>query len=83
MSIELIERLVREAGFVDYELDDGTTRGLDPRFGRFAALVAEECAKTVESTKTGAYCVQSFIDQREANRADFAAAIRAKFKEPS
>ena len=45
MNNELIERLAREAGFVEYELDDGTTTALDVRYVRFAALVAEACAE--------------------------------------
>jgi hypothetical protein len=45
MNHELIARLAREAGFVDYELDDGTPVAFDVRYARFAALVAEECAK--------------------------------------
>ena len=36
--IELAER----AGFVEYELDDGTTEAFDKRYARFAALVAAQ-----------------------------------------
>lgn len=36
---EIIE-LAKRAGFVDYELDDGTTSAFDKRYERFAALVA-------------------------------------------
>ena len=38
---ELIE-LARKAGFVDYELDDGTTNAFDKRYEAFAKLVAEK-----------------------------------------
>lgn len=53
MNKEDIIRMAREAGFVDYELDDGTTESFDKRYERFAALVAsaerEACAKIIES----------------------------------
>ena len=38
---ELIE-VARQAGFVDYELDDGTTNTFDKRYKTFAKLVAEK-----------------------------------------
>ena len=45
---EMIE-LAKQAGFVDYELDDGTTDAFDKRYEAFAVLVAsaerEACAK--------------------------------------
>lgn len=37
---ELID-MARQAGFVDYELDDGTTNAFDKRYEAFAKLVAE------------------------------------------
>ena len=37
---ELID-MAREAGFVDYELDDGTTNAFDKRYEAFAKLVAK------------------------------------------
>jgi hypothetical protein len=37
---EMIE-LAKQAGFVDYELDDGTTNAFDVRYEAFAKLVAE------------------------------------------
>jgi hypothetical protein len=41
--------LAKQAGFVEYELDDGTTEAFDKRYATFAALVAaherEACAK--------------------------------------
>ena len=38
---ETIE-LARKAGFVEYELDDGTTNAFDKRYKAFAKLVAEK-----------------------------------------
>jgi len=50
---ETIE-LARKAGFVDYELDDGTTNAFDKRYKTFAKLIAEAereaCAKIVEES---------------------------------
>jgi hypothetical protein len=47
---EIIE-MARQAGFVEYELDDGTTNAFDKRYEAFAKLVAakerEECALMV------------------------------------
>jgi hypothetical protein len=48
--------LAMQAGFVEYELDDGTTEAFDKRYAKFAALVEaevraderEECAKLGE-----------------------------------
>ena len=41
--------LAKQAGFVEYELVDGTTEAFDIRYAKFAALVAlqerEACAK--------------------------------------
>ena len=34
-----IFELAKQAGFVEYELDDGTTEAFDKRYARFAALV--------------------------------------------
>ena len=35
-----IYEMAEQAGFVEYELDDGTTEAFDKRYARFAALVA-------------------------------------------
>ena len=52
MTKDDIIKLAQEAGFVEYELDDGTTNAFDVRYARFANLVAsaerEECAKLLE-----------------------------------
>ena len=49
---EMIE-LAKQSGFVDYELDDGTTNAFDKRYEAFAKLVArherEACAKVCDS----------------------------------
>jgi len=53
MTKEEIIEMARKAGFVDYELDDGTTNAFDKRYERFAKLVAEKereaCAKIAEN----------------------------------
>lgn len=47
-----IIELAKQAGFVEYELDDGTTEAFDKRYAKFANLVAaqerEECAKVCD-----------------------------------
>lgn len=47
-----IIELAKQAGFLEYELDDGTTEAFDKRYAKFAALVTaqerEECAKVCE-----------------------------------
>ena len=51
-----IIELAKQAGFVEYELDDGTTEAFDKRYAKFAALVEaaaraderEECARIAE-----------------------------------
>jgi len=52
MTKEEIIEMARKAGFVDYELDDGTTNAFDKRYERFAKLVAEkereECAQIAD-----------------------------------
>ena len=69
---EIIE-MARQAGFADYELDDGTTHAFDKRYETFAVLVAsaerEACAKVCDG----------YSDGRHANTADLCAeAIRAR-----
>ena len=41
MTQEEIIEMARQAGFLDYELDDGTTNAFDVRYEAFAKLVAE------------------------------------------
>ena len=45
MTKEEIIEMARQAGFVDYELDDGTTNSFDKRYEAFAKLVAEKAIK--------------------------------------
>ena len=73
MTREEIIDMARQAGFVDYELDDGTTHAFDKRYEAFAVLVAsaerEACAKVCDG----------YSDGRHANMADLCAeAIRAR-----
>ena len=53
MTKEEIIELAKQANFLDYELDDGTTDAFDKRYEAFAKLVAEHereaCAKLCES----------------------------------
>ena len=52
MTREEIIDMAIQAGFVDYELDDGTTHAFDKRYEAFAVLVAsaerEACAKVAD-----------------------------------
>ena len=52
MTQEEIIEMARQAGFLDYELDDGNTDACDKRYEAFARLVAEverdACAKMCE-----------------------------------
>ena len=73
MTREEIIEMARQAGFLDYELDDGTTDAFDKRYEAFAVLVAsaerEACAKVCDG----------YSDGRHANMADLCAeAIRAR-----
>ena len=73
MTREEIIEMARQAGFLDYELDDGTTHAFDKRYEAFAVLVAsaerEACAKLCDR----------YSDGRHANMADLCAeAIRAR-----
>ena len=75
MTREEIIDMAKQAGFVDYELDDGTTNAFDVRYEAFAVLVAsaerEACAKVCDG----------YSDGRHANMADLCAeSIRARGK---
>ena len=52
MTQEEIIELAKQSGFVDYELDDGTTNAFDKRYETFAKLVVEKereaCATIVD-----------------------------------
>ena len=49
MNKEEILELARQAGFVDYELDDGTTDGFDKRYEAFARLVEAKKQDDIET----------------------------------
>ena len=73
MTKEEIIQMAKQADFLDYELDDGTTNAFDVRYEAFAKLVArherEACAKVCDG----------YSDGRHANMADLCAeAIRAR-----
>ena len=57
MTRQEIIDMARQAGFLDYELDDGTTDACDVRYEAFAVLVAsaerEACAKVCEEYAIG------------------------------
>jgi hypothetical protein len=46
MTQEKIIEIARQAGFVDYELDDGTTNAFDKRYEAFAKLVRNHYSYT-------------------------------------
>ena len=54
MTKEEIIELAKQADFLDYEIDNGTTAAFDKRYEAFARLVAEQereaCAKEAERT---------------------------------
>ena len=62
MTKDEIIDMARQAGFVDYELDDGTTDASDKRYEAFARLVAEhereKCAKRLEAVGA-AHCAEN------------------------
>ena len=64
MTREEIIELAKQAGFVEYELDDGTTNAFDKRYEIFAKLVAEKerdaCAKMCE----GINSVEDYYGER-------------------
>jgi hypothetical protein len=54
MNREQIIQMAREAGFVEYELDDGTTNAFDIRYERFATIVASaERERILDMCKEG------------------------------
>ena len=48
MTKEEIIEMARQAGFVDYELDDGTTNAFDKRYEAFAKLVAKHTLLNID-----------------------------------
>ena len=78
MNADII-RMAREAGFVDYELEDYTPSGYDIRYERFVALVRaderEACAKVCDDKAK-----ETFSGQCQVWGDYFARAIRARGK---
>ena len=68
-----IIELAKQAGFVEYELDDGTTEAFDKRYAKFAALVEEaaradereECAKVCDNRVEELYASRDTVDCAE------------------
>ena len=82
MTREEIIEMAKQAGFADYELDDGTTHAFDKRYEAFARLVAEHereaCAKlcdAMEEKAEGTECC------KWPTPIDCAHAIRARGQE--
>ena len=59
MTKEEIIEMARQADFLDYELDDGTTDAFDKRYETFAKLVAE---KTINDTQMATKCTEQPIN---------------------
>ena len=80
MNQKQIIELAKQAGFVEYELDDGTTEAFDKRYAKFAALVAaherEECAKVARQISDiyRWHCYGNEVDTAD----EIAEAIRAR-----
>ena len=76
MTKEEIIELAKQAHFLDYELDDGTTDAFDQRYEAFAKLIAEHereaCAKVCDSFQARDVGMQP---------AECAGAIRARGQE--
>ena len=51
MTQEKIIEMAKQAGFVDYELDDGTTDAFDVRYEAFAKLVAKHTLMNIDPSK--------------------------------
>ena len=51
MTQEEIIEMARQAGFLDYELDDGTTNAFDVRYEAFATLVAKHTLMNIDPSK--------------------------------
>ena len=52
--------LAKQAGFVEYELDDGTTEAFDKRYAKFAALV-EAAARADEREACAKICDDGYF----------------------
>ena len=93
MTREEIIEMARQADFLDYELDDGTTDALDKRYEAFAVLVAsaerEACAKlcdlamlqnqeTINELEEDEHVAQCFIQGAMTQLVKTSKAIRAR-----
>ena len=78
---EMIE-LAKQAGFVDYELDDGTTNAFDVRYEAFAKLVAEKereaCAEICDGFYLSWIVIQGRYEFMGEGASECADAIRAR-----
>jgi len=66
MTDEQIIEMAKQAGFVEYELDDGTTNAFDKRYEAFAKLVAEHERKEweVEFAGMGEWACVHLLEER-------------------
>ena len=95
MTKEEIIEMAKQAGFVEYELDDGTTDAFDKRYEAFAKLVAEHereaCAKlcdlamlqnqeTINELEKDEHVAQCFIQGAMTQLVKSSKAIRASLK---
>ena len=55
MTREEIIELAKQAGFVDYELDDGTTDACDKRYEAFARLVEKHTLLNIDPSSFMSY----------------------------
>ena len=51
MTKEEIIQMAKQAGFLNYELDDGTTDAFDVRYEAFARLVAKHTLMNIDPSK--------------------------------
>ena len=93
MTKDAIIEMARQAGFLDYEFDDGTTDAFDKRYEAFARLVAEAerdaCAKlcdlamlqnqeTINELEEDEHIAQCFIQGAMTQLVKTSNAIRAR-----
>jgi len=82
MNREQIIELAFKAGFVEYELDDGTTDAFDKRYAAFADLVRaderEACAKVCDELPAPDIYSDTDKSMWEVTCMDCSEAIRAR-----
>jgi hypothetical protein len=85
MTKEEIIEMARQVGFVDYELDDGTTNAFDKRYEAFAKLVAEAereaCAEICDGFYLSWIDIQGRYEFMGEGASECAGAIRARGQE--